>query len=150
MIVTVTAYAAHRSVSRKTIQNWVRAGKITKAPCGGIDVRASDLALDRSTLALDGPASVGYAAAREEHVRVKTELEKLKLRAAQGELVEATRVQAAWFEVARTTRDRILAVPEDVCLEVATMDDPAVVKAHLHDVIVRALDGLADEVEGIA
>ena len=153
MTISVSAYARHRSVSRRTVYNWINAGKIQQDSDGKIDANVADDALESNNLGPEvaaPPQATGYAAAREEHERTKAALAQLKLEKAQGQLVNSERVKAAWFEVTRVVRDRLLRIPAGVCDELALMDDAEEIRLSLLEKLTDALEALADEVQGIA
>jgi hypothetical protein len=87
---------------------------------------------------ISGPSSAsGYAKARAARELYQAQLAKLELDRRRGELVSADEVRLAAFQLARKTRDQLLALPERVASILAAVDDPDQVRQILDDEIER-------------
>lgn len=174
MLMTITEYADHRGVSRQTVYNALKSGRIRKEPCGKIESIGADLRWDpKATInaALEGGAAkVAQAArprrsgpgpggdddedddgydyqserARREHYEAN--LKELKDHHERGELVRAADVEKAWTGILGALKTRLLGLPDRLCGTLATTDDPHAVQQILTDAITDLLEEAAGDV----
>ena len=102
---------------------------------------ASELKRRIQELPEDQIPALHESRARREHYQAeKARLEALQQR---GELVSAAEVQAEAFRCARTTRDRLLALPARLAPELSQLRDTKQVFVRLQEEITNALRALA-------
>ena len=70
-------------------------------------------------------------------------LEKLKYEKAMGELISRDDVQNKAFATARIIRDKLLSIPERLSNELATMNDPYIIKEMLYKEVNLLLEDLS-------
>jgi hypothetical protein len=125
-------YARYRGVTHRAVQKALRAGRITAAADGRINVARADALWSANTRprvaspgAFDSEAGQAYAQARIilEHIRAKRE--KLEYEVESGVLISADKVRADTFALARRVRDRVLAIPARLAPVLAAISDPA-------------------------
>jgi hypothetical protein len=75
----------------------------------------------------------------------KTRAEKLKFEREAGRLIERTQVVATWHRVVRTTRDRLLLLPERMAPVLAAETDPVVVRRLIEAELRAALEEITEE-----
>jgi hypothetical protein len=94
----------------------------------------------------DGGSSTasGYAKARAARELYQAQLAKLDLDERNGLLVRADEVRVTAFNMARKTRDQLIALPERVATTLAATSDPAEVQRLLEDEIERICEELTD------
>lgn len=161
-LMTQSAYARARGVSRQYIHQLVKAGMIVLRN-GRVDPRQADPIMAVQSQPLKRMASrmdfseeaIGGLSAEEATLmalllktRIKIQAEKAKLleiRAgvASGRLVDIETVKRAAFRRGRNIRDGMLAIPERITALVTAMDDPAEVNALLRkeiDMVLEELD----------
>ena len=94
----------------------------------------------------DGGSSTasGYAKARAARELYQAQLAKLDLDERNGVLVRADEVRVGAFNMARKTRDQLIALPERVATTLAATSDPAEVQRLLEDEIERICEELTD------
>lgn len=97
---------------------------------------------------LDGSAGVvtasGYARARAARELYQAQLAKLDLDERNEILVRADMVRVGAFNMARKTRDQLIALPERVATTLAATQDPAEVQRILEDEVERICEELTD------
>ena len=71
--------------------------------------------------------------------------EKLRYETDAGLLISRDDVESKAFEVARTIRDKLLTVPERLSNELASIDDPHMIKELLYKEFKILLDGFSEE-----
>ena len=72
-------------------------------------------------------------------------LEQIKYEKELGKLVDRDLVETTAFTVARTIRDKAMAIPERLSDELASIDNPHVIKEMLYKEIMTMLDGFSEE-----
>ena len=72
-------------------------------------------------------------------------LEKIKYEKELGKLVDRDLVETTAFTVARTIRDKAMAIPERLSDELASINEPHVIKEMLYKEIMTMLDGFDAE-----
>tara|TARA_R100001086_G_C11713995_1_gene224991 strand:- start:10 stop:543 length:534 start_codon:yes stop_codon:yes gene_type:complete len=162
MLMNVSQYARHRDVSRQTIYTALKTGRIEKEPCGKIESVKADRAWEPKATIKPGPAPTeppepdvddqvdddeeeddgyGYdyqtARARREHY--SAELTELKAAVEKGDLVRVAEVEREWANILTTLRTRLLSLPDRLCDELATIDDPHVVQQLMADEVTDLL-----------
>lgn len=88
--------------------------------------------------------ATGYAKARAARELYQAQLTKLELDRQNGVLVRADRVQIGAFDMARKTRDQLMALPERVGALLAAAQDLAEVLHILEEEIERICHELSD------
>ena len=147
----IATYAKKRGVNRRTIYNWLRKGMLQRGE-GGIDPEAADKIAIRGRSPAAPPntsAVTGFSLHRAENERIKAELARIRLKQAQGELLHRDEIREAWFDVLKTVKDRVGAIPARVAQRVAALTDPHEVRQLLDRELKSSLSGLADEVAGL-
>jgi hypothetical protein len=95
-----------------------------------------------------GPEAIttatGYARARAARELYQAQLTKLELDRQNGVLVRADRVRIGAFDMARKTRDQLIALPERVGAILAATEDLAEVHRILEEEIERICHELSD------
>lgn len=168
-VVSQAEYARMRDVSKKTVTQWKKDGKIVLAD-GGVDVEASDAYLKKyRTAGLRGNAgnesprafageSAAQAAERilsetgadmtiEEAKRVKENylalLNQLEYDEKSGAVVAVAEVAKAVGEEYARVRTRLLAIPAERAPDIHRLKTVTQVQDALQEVIVRALEELS-------
>ncbi len=72
-------------------------------------------------------------------------LEKLKYEKEQGLLIPRDEVEDKAFSVSRAIRDKILSIPERMSNELASMNDPHIIKELLYKEFNMMLDGFSED-----
>jgi len=175
-VVSLRAYARHRSVSLKAVQKAIAAGRITLTPDGKIDPERADAEWERNTgpqqrtssvpvrkspvvaprpatevpprTDLGGIGALDYAKARAIREQYLARLAKIEFEERSGKLVSRDEVQVAAFNKFRTFRDGMLNIPDRVAAVLAAESDSH--KAHeiLTTEIRKALLEFADGTNG--
>ena len=170
-LISQREYARRRGIVASTVHRAVKAGRITLVD-GKIDPIVADLQWAENTdpstpknrlsgkrgqardptdvslpMDLDSETSstTGYAKARAAREVYQAKLVKLTLEEKKGELVRADEVRIAAFNLARKTRDQLIALPERVGAILAATDDVAETQAILEKEIERICLELSDE-----
>lgn len=150
------AYARHRGVTLKTVQQARDEGRITVGADGKIDVKKADRAWAANTSAHQGgkrtprPKPTGAAKRFMEHRTEKegvlAALRRLEYEERAGKLIDRAKVEREWFEACRHIRDRVMAVPDRTAERIAA--ELGVDPGEVYDLLVQehrsALTGLAD------
>lgn len=84
---------------------------------------------------------------KQRKLELETEILETRLRQTEGELIDKADERAQDFQIARTVRDAILAVPERVSAILAAERDPAKVELTLRLELRKALSHLARVLE---
>lgn len=115
---------------------------------------AASVAVDRPGSAegpSDAPASLPapaprgtYAEAKTADVLYKARLRQLEFEIRTGKYVEVEKVSDRWFELARATRERMLAMPARLAAELASMSDMHAIRVRLDQEIRAALVAVAE------
>lgn len=164
-------YAAWRGCSASYVSKLIREGKLA-APALRPDGKVDRGAADAMILALRDPnrlrdedadpiaaeeAEAGEAGdaeslvelrkavAREQHRKIQREND-----AAEGQLLERAAVEREQETAAREARDAMLRIPGQVADRLATMTDPAEIRAFLATTIAAALEAAATAEEAAA
>jgi hypothetical protein len=148
---SVAGYARFRRArglpggSRWNVQKALRDGRIVKEPDGTIDPDRADRDWLANTAVQKrrevAPAS--YQEARAIREALNARLAKLDYEERLRQLVPAAEVKQEAFEMARTFRDRMLAIPGRIAASLAAEDDVKRVEAKLAFEIRRALEELS-------
>ena len=85
-----------------------------------------------------------YAQARAAREVYNAKLAEIKLAKERGLLVDAKKVEAAAFSLARRTRDQLIAIPERLCARLASMTDPNEIRHILEDEIEQVCSELSN------
>lgn len=94
---------------------------------------------------LPAPAPRGtYAQAKTADVLYKARLRQLEFEIRTGKYVEVEKVSDRWFELARATRERMLALPARLAAELASMSDMHAIRVRLDQEIRAALVAVAE------
>ena len=166
-------YARRRGISNSTVHDAVKAGRISTID-GKIDPELADREwrdnTDHSTprnritgkpklartpgvpsepMDLSGPDGAsatgsGYAKARAAREIYTAQIAKLELDERRGNLVRADEVRLGAFNVARKTRDQLIALPERVSAILAATTDVIVVQRILEEEIERICQEISD------
>ncbi len=148
------AYAVYRKKrglpggTRWAVRKAVRDGRISKGPDRLIDPGRADREREGNTAEHkrhSEPSPSTYQEARAIREALNARLTKLEYDERIGDLVRAADVRKEAFEVGRTFRDRMLAVPGRVAALVAAEADVRKVEAKLADEIRRALEEVGVE-----
>ena len=168
---TQAEYARHRGVSRQAVLKAVRTGRIHLDPEGRIDRQQSDVAwmansdptrggprragqIHGMTVVREAPGtgtrtSVGVqpllpslATSRAVREACRAKIAQLDYEERRGKLLDADRMRQAIIEVNRSTRDRMLAIPNRVAPILAAIDDAAEVRRVLAEEIRVACEEL--------
>lgn len=144
---SIRAYAAHRKrlglrgATPAAVQKALNDGRITKGPDGKIHPVDADRDWETNTRPERRGPSIGESrAVREAYLAQGARLDYLER---VGTLINAAEAEREYFEVARVTREKLLAVPGRVAGEVAASDDPKECEAILEREIRAALSELA-------
>jgi hypothetical protein len=89
-------------------------------------------------------AAIGYARARAARELYQAQLAKIELDRQRGILVRADEVKVGAFNMARTARDQLIALPERLAAILAATQDPAEVQRILEEEIERVCQEIAD------
>lgn len=161
---TAGEYALHRSVSVQTIYKYLQRGKLPVAIHNSqkvIDKNKADKILDSyiksaDHAALDEQELAGvtpqetYAGNRAKRERFEMELKRVAYEQKIGKLIDKAAVERAAYEVARVTRDTLLAIPDRISAEVAAETDVQKVHFLITEALLAALNhGLNDPLKGI-
>ena len=155
-LLSVTAYAARRGVSRQAVNKAIREGRISRDPGGMIDVERADAAWRNNTSHVGGARPRAGRRESVEHQNGlpsllssntitsawQARLTRLEFEEREGRLVDVVQVRAQVFEAARRTRDLILAIPDRLAPVIAAESDPAAVHGLVTAELRRALDEL--------
>lgn len=76
---------------------------------------------------------------------VTTDREKVKLAEEEGKVISREVVEDKAFTIARTIRDKILSIPERMANELASIDDPHVIKELLYKEFGMMLEGFSED-----
>lgn len=161
---TAGEYALHRQVGVQTIYRHLQRGKIPTGMKNGqkvIDKAKADKILDSlfksaDHAALDECDRAGvtpaetYAGNRAKRERFEMELKRVAYEQKIGKLIDKAAVERAAYEVARVTRDTLLAIPDRISAEVAAETDVQKVHFLITEALLAALNhGLNDPLKGI-
>ena len=168
MKLSISAYAAHRGVSRVSVHNALKAGRIEKEPDGTIDVAKADAAWKRNTSPAQkrktekdvAPASVAerpvdppiinsgpsFAQSRAIREAYNARLAKLSYEEKSGSLVKIELVKVAWFNTLRVLRDRLLNMPDRMAPLLSAETDPKAIRDLLDKELRQVLTDAADAV----
>lgn len=151
--VSVSFYAQWRKErglpggSRWAVQKAIRDGRITQEADGSIDPEQADRDWGKNTSQAKrrekAPAS--YQEARAIREALNARLTKLDYEERLRQLVPAAEVKREAFEMGRTFRDRMLAIPRRVAASLAAESDVKRVEGRLASEIRRALEELGIE-----
>ena len=162
--VTPGEFALHRSLGIQAVYAYLRRGRIPGVIRDGhkyINRELADKILDalppqKSRQALDEIDASGvtpqetYAGNRAKRERFEMELKRVAYEQKIGKLIDKAKVERAAYEVARVTRDSLLAVPDRIAAEVAAESDPQKVHFMITEALLAALNhGLNDPLKGI-
>ena len=99
----------------------------------------------RQTRGTPGPAPGTYAQAKTADTVYRARLRQLEYESRAGTFVRAEDVAHRWFELARTTRVRLMSIPARVAASIAATTDVHEVRTRLEQEIRTALIELADD-----
>lgn len=149
-VVSKTGYAAHRGCSPAYISKLVRLGKIA-APAlmadGRINIILADQMLGAAHQSEGLPLNAPTANDRQRREKADADLRELELAERQGRLLDAGKVAAERFEVARRARDTLFAMAEARAAELCACTTPRLLADLLRQRIGDALADLADSLE---
>lgn len=168
-LISATAYADRRGVSRPAVHQAIRNGRLSKSVTReGKNYRIdADLAdkewaattnIDRGEhnnrmmlqdAGIEGDAS-SYAASRAKREAYEAELARLKFEQQAGTLVDAEAVKKEAFKIARTIRDGMLNIPDRVSAELVGQDDSFVIHRRLLEEIRKVLENALGADDGNA
>jgi phage terminase Nu1 subunit (DNA packaging protein) len=109
------------------------------------DTRARGPPAGRTRHRTPGPAPGTYAQAKTADTVYRARLRQLEYESRAGTFVRAEDVAHRWFELARTTRVRLMSIPARVAASIAATSDVHEVRTRLEDEIRSALIELADD-----
>lgn len=157
-LISATAYADRRGVSKPAVLQAIRNGRLSKSvrrdgKAYQIDADLADqewaanTQLDRGehnnrlTLGDDiGGDNASYAVSRAKKEAYEAELARLKYEQQAGILVDAEAVKKQAFKVGRMVRDGMLNIPDRVSAELAGIDDSFSVHRRLTEEIRKVLE----------
>jgi phage terminase Nu1 subunit (DNA packaging protein) len=130
MTTTQADFARLRGVSRKQVTEWKRDGYLVFDSAGGVDVQASNMALD------DRPKNHGFAVASTQDLpslsqsRRKKEaalasMRELELARRRGELVPVADIQPVWSRIVLGIRNAFLSLPSRAAQELGLTREQA-------------------------
>lgn len=176
---TQKEYAEHRGVSKAYISKLKSQGRLNLTADGLVNVATTDSYLNsvtdnsRSYQTAKGNSSLSnrpenYRQGMPESIStmgitpdmlVKGRIQKLatdvalgqtKLKERRGELVARAEVQSVAFNIARTLRDSLLAIPDRISPLLAPENDPDIIHQTLRRELVNALDEMTEAVQAHA
>lgn len=83
-----------------------------------------------------------YSEARTFQVIYQGKLAQLKYEIEKGNLVNRKEVEIEAFRIARQVRDHLLAIPERVAGELASLSSPSEVRERLYEELIKAMEAL--------
>lgn len=159
-LLSVGEYAMHRNITTVRIYTLIRQGRIPKVQYQGqimIPVERADACLKASQRvdAATGDAPLGagseetYSGNRAKREKYEAELKRLMYEQKAGSLVSKTEIETIAYEVARRTRDNLLAIPDRIAADVAAETDPQKVHMMITEALLASLNhGLSDMLKG--
>jgi hypothetical protein len=158
-LLSLRAYAKHRSVSLAAVQKAIHSGRITPNADGLIDSDRADAEWNAKTRPgqrrakaaavvprepAEAPAAgLDYFRARAIRESYLARLAKLEFEERIAKVVDRDEVQVAGFTRGRVVRDNMLNIPDRLAATLAAESDEGRVHRILSDEILRALDVLA-------
>jgi len=150
----VKAYARHKGVHQKSVQDAIKRGRITRNADGLIDSDQADQDWEnnrnparvrehatthrtRAKTELDNTTSLNFNQARAAKEVFEARLRKIELEERQGNLIQRKVAELEFHNQARITRDAILNIPIRISAMLATETDPAAIE-DLLDIELRA------------
>lgn len=130
-------------------EEWSRNTDLSKAP-GTVKAQAAGVTAPTVTgasVTRRGAHANSLAAASTREKNARADLAELEYRAKAGELVPARAVDAAWSDMVTQMRTAVLSVPSKY--KTLEPDLTHTQLAHLNDLLVQALEGLADKAEHV-
>lgn len=169
---TISQYAQHRRIKTGAVYEALSEGVISLLPDGTIDYKLADhqwaerwspqADLSKALLAepsgafapgLDGDdysddgETISYVAERARHERMKANLAELRYLEAAGSVLQLERTNRRIYEIMRSLRSRLLAIPARIAPKLAGETDIHVIHGMLTEALKAALEGAAEEVE---
>ena len=149
-VVSKKEYAEHRGCSAAYVSKLIRQGKLA-APAlmadGTINVALADQMLGTAPLLEpEAPPPSGgpsYSAERARREAAEAHLAELKLAQQRGETLSRSDVARATFDIFRTLRDTLQALPARHADELAAETDPRLLAYRLREVLNGALASVA-------
>lgn len=146
--VGVRECARQLGVSHSRIVALVNEGRIHKLPDGTLDVDAVREAFAASTdpsqsSKINPKESGNFARLREGHLAVRIQEAQLLLEVRKGKYVEAAPLYQMWNRMIANATARLLAIPDAEAVKLASENNPTRIRAHLRDVIDRALSDVS-------
>jgi transcriptional regulator with XRE-family HTH domain len=159
--ITQREFARRMGVSPQAVNKRIRAGRLSRLADGTLDEavavrewhatqepedhQAPEPEPARQARGTPGPAPGTYAQAKTADTVYRARLRQLEYESRAGTFVRAEDVAHRWFELARTTRVRLMSIPARVAASIAATSDVHDVRTRLEDEIRSALIELADD-----
>jgi phage terminase Nu1 subunit (DNA packaging protein) len=150
--VTRAELARHLGVAKPSVTRAVKVGRIRFDEDGKTDLEVAsaqwrgEIPGPRDKAVGDGPS---YDRSRAEKEAAQARLATLKADELEGLLVRADEVEAEWFRILRSLRDRLLGVPDRLAILVAAETDEHAVRVMLDAEIRESLSAVADGLESL-
>lgn len=146
---SISEYARHRAVRHHAVQRAIKDGRITTTADGKIDPVEADAQWDKNTNARKSRAKVAktkrdaLTIAQTRRELASAEIREMELARLRGDLISASEVRASTFNLARTTRDRLLGIPDRIAALLASESNPAKCHEILTGEIRAAIEAIA-------
>ncbi|MCW5982459.1 MAG: hypothetical protein KIT09_30510 [Bryobacteraceae bacterium] len=161
-LMTQAAYARRRDVNRSHISRLAKRGILVMRG-KLVDVAASDAVLDDKPVDFEthetspsvtrpavesvaGASGASFAQARTAEMVFRARLKKLEFETRTGKLIGADEVKVKWFTIARTIRDKLLAMPAKLAPQLAALGDTKDIRDLLDAEMTAILRGLQEEI----
>ena len=166
---TTAEFAKELNLTQRTIQDAIKVGRIPAEKVDGKWVvtdpeaakseymkhtsivaarkKAKQRAADEPVVKTDSGELIGIGEAERREKVAKAKLAEIKVDEAKGKLVDAKKVQAEAFNLARKVRDAILNVPGRISHELAVTTDPHSVEVLLKKELIQSLEELVGKGE---
>jgi hypothetical protein len=155
----VKAYARHKGVHQKSVQDAIKRGRITRNTEGLIDSEQADKDWENNRLVAKVPftahrpreapepelanSTLNFNQARAAKEVFEARLRKIELEERQGNLIQRKAAELEFHNQARITRDAILNIPPRIAALIAGESDVAAVQDLLEIELRTALEHLS-------
>ena len=147
---SVAAYARHRKSKKLPggtetgVRNAIRDGRITRGVDGKIDPAVADEEWAANT-GRPGPKpkTADYEVERAREQRAKADLREIELAEKRGELTNAAENYREGFKLGNQIQQTLLALPDRLAPEYASMDDIRAIALHMKAALREALAALS-------
>jgi transcriptional regulator with XRE-family HTH domain len=163
MGITQREFARRMGVSPQAVNKRIRAGRLSRLPDGTLDEDVATRewhatrepgahhaheppAPEPSRRGTPGPAPGTYAQAKTADTVYRARLRQLEYESRAGTFVRVEDVAERWYELARTTRVRLMSIPARVAASLAATSDVHDIRTRLDHEIRTALSELVDDV----